>query len=178
MTVFTKNEIEKTFIKMLNEKELSEISVNDIAAACEINRNTFYYHYSSISDLIESIIKKTVDNSIKKFPSTDSFEECLIFAISTASENKRAIRHIYDSASRPIFERHLWELCDYAVDNYLKSNSKSKKFEPEELEVIKGFFKNECFGFTISWINEGMPSDVIKKIKQLGVLKKISKILK
>ena len=41
---------------LLETKALSKITVQDIADACEINRNSFYYHFQDIPALIEEII--------------------------------------------------------------------------------------------------------------------------
>ncbi|MBO4467998.1 MAG: TetR/AcrR family transcriptional regulator, partial [Clostridia bacterium] len=56
MANFTRNAIKDTFIKMLNERPLSQISVKDITSELDINRNTFYYHFHDIPQLIEEII--------------------------------------------------------------------------------------------------------------------------
>lgn len=45
MANFTEREIKRSFIKLLNEKPLSKISVRDIVEDCGINRNSFYYHF-------------------------------------------------------------------------------------------------------------------------------------
>lgn len=50
--------IEKTFIELLQVKELSEISVSDICARCGLNRSTFYANYMDIYDLADRIKEK------------------------------------------------------------------------------------------------------------------------
>ncbi len=50
--------IEKSFIELLQTKELSEITVSDICKMCELNRSTFYANYIDIYDLADKIKDK------------------------------------------------------------------------------------------------------------------------
>lgn len=51
MANFTKRAIRDSFVKLLNERPLSQITVKDIVDDCGVNRNTFYYHFRDIPDL-------------------------------------------------------------------------------------------------------------------------------
>ena len=42
---FTRKAIKETFITLLEERPISEITVKDIVETCGINRNSFYYHF-------------------------------------------------------------------------------------------------------------------------------------
>ncbi len=161
----TKSAIENTFLALLDEHPLSEISVRDITSACGINRNTFYYHYNNIAALLESVIRKMVDDILAQYPPTfASLEDCFLAAINLARKNKRIIYNIYHSTNRAIFERHLWHVCDYSISSFVDSLSTSTyEAVSEERAVIKDFLKFECFGFAIDWINRGMPGDVDEK---------------
>ena len=74
MANFTEKAIKATFIKLLNEKPLSQITVKDIVKECGINRNSFYYHFQDITTLIEGIIIEEADRIISEYPSIDSIE--------------------------------------------------------------------------------------------------------
>ena len=54
----TKELISIAFLKLLNEKPFDKITIKDIVVECNINRNTFYYYYSDVYDLLEEIFKK------------------------------------------------------------------------------------------------------------------------
>lgn len=41
----TKQAIVNAFWELLDEKPLSKITVKDIVERCQVNRNTFYYHF-------------------------------------------------------------------------------------------------------------------------------------
>ena len=43
MANLTKEAIKKSLIKLLNERPINRITVNDIVEDCGINRNSFYY---------------------------------------------------------------------------------------------------------------------------------------
>ena len=51
MAGFAKKAIRDSFIKLLNERPLSQITVRDIVDDCGVNRNTFYYYFQDISQL-------------------------------------------------------------------------------------------------------------------------------
>ena len=53
----TKEAIVNAFWELLEEKPYNKITVKDIVDRCQINRNTFYYHFHDIPELLESIIK-------------------------------------------------------------------------------------------------------------------------
>ena len=77
MATHTKRTIRDSFIGLLNEKPLSQITVRDIVDRCGLNRNTFYYYYQDIPQLLESIVDEEADRMIREHPAAESLEECL-----------------------------------------------------------------------------------------------------
>lgn len=61
----TKNAIKQAFIKLLAEKELERITIQDITSLADINRGTFYLHYEDkyilLSDLEDEILVGLAD---------------------------------------------------------------------------------------------------------------------
>lgn len=66
----TKENIKHIFKELLLTKNLSHITVKEIALKANIERKTFYLHYSSIQDLIDEImldINKTFNDSLSNY---------------------------------------------------------------------------------------------------------------
>lgn len=63
----TKNAIKQAFIKLLAEKELERITIQDITTLADINRGTFYLHYEDkyllLSDLEDEILAGLADET-------------------------------------------------------------------------------------------------------------------
>ena len=53
MPNFTRRAIKESFLKLLNQRPLNQITVKDIVEDCGINRNSFYYHFSDLPALVE-----------------------------------------------------------------------------------------------------------------------------
>ena len=45
----------KGFFDLLDEKTMDKITIQDLADYCHVNRNTFYYHFDNIYDLLEKL---------------------------------------------------------------------------------------------------------------------------
>lgn len=54
----SQEKIEKTFIQLIQTKEINQISVTDICKLSHINRSTFYANYIDIFDLVNKIEEK------------------------------------------------------------------------------------------------------------------------
>lgn len=172
MPNFTKMAIKATFIKLLNEKPLSQITVKDIVEACGVNRNSFYYHFQDIPALVEEIVTEAADRIIAQYPSIDSVETCLMAALEFARENRRAVLHIYNSTNRAIYEQYLWKVCQHVVSTYGEVAFAGKKLPDSDKEVIIQVYKCECFGMVIEWMNSGMNSDMSDRVKRLCELRR------
>lgn len=61
---FTQKAIRASFIKLLNQKPLSQITIKDIVDDCGVNRNTFYYYFQDLPDLVETITKEEAQRVI------------------------------------------------------------------------------------------------------------------
>ena len=168
----TEQRIKNSFVALLNEKRINEITVNDIAEKSRINRNTFYYHFKNVPNLVETMAKETMDEVVAEHPlAHGSVENCLIAIVETIKNNQKIIYQIYDSSNRKFFEWHLWRMLDYLFSALIESSNDKRNFTDEEKEVLKKCLEFEAFGFIIDWINHGMPEDVVDKIKILTSLK-------
>ena len=178
MANFTKKAIKESFLKLLNERPLSKITVKDIVEDCEINRNSFYYHFQDIPCLIVDIVTEETDKLIAEYPDIDSLEVALDAAINFALQHRKAILHIFNSVSRDILESELLKICDHAIRSYIAKHT-------EELNVIDGkltdsdreltikILVNFSFGLTIHWMIDNMNSDILDDFHRLLALRSL-----
>ena len=120
MPSLAKQAVRTSFIKLLNQRPLSEITVRDIVEDCGVNRNTFYYHFRDIPQLLESIISEEGERLIREYPQIDSMEQCLEAVIGFSLANRNVVLHIYHSVNRDIYEQYQWRICRHAVETYLR----------------------------------------------------------
>lgn len=56
--------IRNAFMELLREKTFDKITVTDIVNRADINRSTFYAHYSDVKSLVEEIQKEVIERSV------------------------------------------------------------------------------------------------------------------
>ena len=57
MSEITKKALAETLKKLLSKNKLNKITIKEITEDCGVNRQTFYYHFKDIYDLLEWIYK-------------------------------------------------------------------------------------------------------------------------
>jgi len=51
----TRKAIKQVFIRMMTEKDISDITIKEIADQADINRKTFYFHYTDVNGVLDDI---------------------------------------------------------------------------------------------------------------------------
>ena len=69
----TKNQMAEALKKLIKDRSFSKITVQDIVAACNINRNTFYYHFENNYDLLYKNECQNWRNKINRVKNTAGF---------------------------------------------------------------------------------------------------------
>ena len=164
--------IKKAFVELLEEKPISHITVKDIVGRCGVNRNSFYYHFRDIPSLVEELATEDVDAIIHRYPSASSIEECLDAAAAFAFAHRKSMLHIYQSAERAAFERHLWLVCEHTVSSYINGAFAGKRICPEDRDTIVNYYQCLCFGIAIRWMDGGMREDIRASFQRLCELRR------
>ena len=172
MASFTKKAIKQSLIKLLNERPMNQITVKDVVEDCGINRNSFYYHYQDLPSLVEEIVLEEADQIIQKYPEVESLEQCLAVAAEFALKNKKAALHLYHSTNRESFEKSLMRVCEHVVATYTDRILQGQSIDPEDRAVFIRYYKCECFGQMIDWMDSGMKKEALDQLHRLLQLRK------
>lgn len=155
----TQKFIMSTFMQLLEGESLDKITVRDIVEECEINRNTFYYHYSDIYDLLDDVFRVETE----KFMSEDvdentTFGEEYERAARFVLKYKKAILHIYDSKKRDVLQKYLETLAFSFISRFVKKEADGYGLPDEDIDYITGFYTHAIVGNTLGWIKRKLPS--------------------
>lgn len=135
----TKEAINKAFLELFSEKELEQITINDISERANVNRGTVYLHYTDKYDLLN----KCIDDHLNKM-----FISCLVSG--STHEHLDLI-----SALKPAFT--------YFEENYLffssmLSNQRSFSFRERMQQNIVDSIQVKV---SMQGINQGMDQELI-----------------
>lgn len=101
----TKRLLRQALAEMMNEKEFKDITVKEITDRADLNRGTFYFHYTDIYDLREKIEDELVEDfkeviwSYSPTPDNYSAREMLERAMGYICEQRFLIRTLFHSSS-------------------------------------------------------------------------------
>lgn len=106
--------IYNSFLLLIKEKGIDQVTVKDLINKCDINHKTFYYHFNSLDDLCSHLLldelKDTLNNRFYHDNWKDGAKDCLSYL----EKNKFLTCTLYKSK--------YWNLISRKIKTYLSSN--------------------------------------------------------
>ena len=165
MSGFTKEIIARTFTELLDEKPMSKITVKDIVEHCGVNRNTFYYHFRDIPDVVEFILKKKWDEILEAPQERTSITECVEEMAALIRENRKIMLNVYRSVKRDTFLIYLNDVTEYFNKNVHKFHLNEK-----EIQMLIKYYKCVFVGILMEWLDHGLDYDLAAEMRQVSEL--------
>ena len=170
MAQTTKKAFATSLKKLLSQKPLDKIKITDITEDCEVNRQTFYYHFKDIYDLLEWVYTNEATRALGDKKTYDTWQEGFYEIFEYILENKVFVSNTYNSVSREYLERYLYNETYYLLLGVVEEKSKDMSVREKDKSFIADFYKFAFVGLVIDWIRKGMmeePKDIIKRLNTL-----------
>ena len=170
MSEITKKALAASLKKLLSKKELSKITISNITNDCGVNRQTFYYHFKDVYDLLEWIYLNEVIQSINGKDTYDTWQQGFLSIFEYILNNREFVKNTYNSISREIFLRFIYKQTSLLLMNIIEEKSKKLNVKEEDKEFIANFYKYGFVGIVQDWIESGMkenPNNIIDKLNSI-----------
>lgn len=166
----TKMAISYAFKELLLEKPYNKITVNDISERCGINRQTFYYHFLDIPNMVEWICNDDVSKVINFDITYENWQESFLLIFELLEKDKAFIMNIYHHVSHEILTNFLHQATYRMLMQVLEEKSSNIKVSQTERVFIANFYKYGFVGLVLDWVNHDMQEDPHLIIERLDSL--------
>ena len=156
MANFTRNMIIQIFLKQLESKSLDKITIKDIIEEAGINRNTFYYHFKDIYDLIDKIFEEELEKNLSEIEEESTFYDEYKKSAKLFLEHRKAIIHMEHSKSRDVVYNYIETITNDYVEKFVRRYAKGYDISEQGIQFITYFYSAAIYSNTIKWIQDGM----------------------
>lgn len=152
-----KARIADTLNELLEHKELDKITVKELVDACNISRQSFYYHFQDIMEVVEWYQDQVLRQSIEKSLAAPSYKEAIRGVIYETFQHRQLILQLMASQRRKEMEL----LFSRAVRTYLQELPRGKgsgvSGSSEDIETVISFCSFGLVGMMLSALSQKNP---------------------
>lgn len=131
-SLITKKAISQALKELMKTKPLNRITINEIAAQCDINRKTFYYHFEDIYCLLKWTLENEAIAQFDTFDLVTQHNDAVEFALDYISENRAMLRNIVHSIGRTELSRYFFNDIYKPVYNLVCTSAALRKLAASE----------------------------------------------
>lgn len=170
MAQMTKLALAQSLKQLMAERTLDKITVKEIVTRCGVNRQTFYYHFKDIYDLLDWMFVNEGQEFSRRFPDTktnDDGESATRNMCTYLKENKQVVINIYHSLGRELLDRYLCREMATLLYATLKYRSQVIGVKEEDLAYLIAFYKHAFAGSILDWVHDGLSGsidDIVQKM--------------
>lgn len=169
MSNTTKIALEAALKKLLLQKPMDKITINDLTEECGISRMSFYYHFKDIYDLVEWACVEDGKRALQDKKTYDTWQEGLEQIFEAVMENKPFILNVYRSVSREKVESYLYQLTYKLIIDVVSEKSVGMELTQADKEFIADFYKYGFVGAMLEWIGQGMKADYKEIVRKISI---------
>jgi len=162
MASSTKEALGIALKKMLSIKPIDKITIKDIVEECGVNRQTFYYHFDDVYDILEWVFEEDANRVLPSVIHKDEWRENVIMFFTYLHENSSFVLNIYHSQNRSYLMRYFKQKLQVCIRGYTELAAKGKSIEWSDLEFICEFYSHLAVGVISQWLDNNMqlPTEV------------------
>ena len=168
MSQTTKRALEASLNKLLNQKPLNKITINDITEDCGVNRMTFYYHFKDIYDLVDWILTEDAIKVMEGRRSFDTWTEAFQDILQQVQTNRTLVLNVYRSVGREQVEQYLYRLLDPMLKEFADRETTDITVQDADKQFVIDFYKYALVGMVLEWIRRDMKTDPAVMTERLG----------
>ena len=133
----TEHRFAATLKQMMQEKPLDEISVLSLCKRCKVNRQTFYYHFHDMYDLLTLVY---LDEKIEDIDKVKTFKEMISCIYLYYKRNEKLIDATISSVVNDLVLDLFYGACYQAIMNFLGAYEISKVVGSQNKKNIARFY--------------------------------------
>lgn len=156
----TKSMMRDALMELMDEKPFSEITAKDVTARADLNRATFYLHYTNVFALLDEMENEVVEKFAQMLDKAEirqgeAWEYPLIGHICDyIVENPKLCRCLLLQSRSDRLGRKLTEIMKQKSRKVRQAQGRSP--ESPEAEYIHQFIAYGAMGMVRQWLEEGM----------------------
>ena len=145
MPMDMKAKIGETLSQLLCRKPLDKITVKELVDTCGISRQTFYYHFKDLMDLLEWRAQRMTERMIERSLKAETPQAALSEFVRTTAENRALLHKLISSQRRGQVERILFGAVRTYLEELLRRSDKAMRGEYRDAELALDLL---AFGLT------------------------------
>ena len=152
----TKLALANSLKKLLQKKFLDDITVKELVEDCEVNRQTFYYHFQDIYDLLHWFLEHETELALRD---AADWREALALAFRYIQDNHVVIYHVYRSSGREGLDCQFFTLSRALVLRLLDLYAGDLVLKEDDRIFLAEFYMFALSGILLHWMSEDMKED-------------------
>ncbi|SDX98997.1 probable dihydroxyacetone kinase regulator [Evansella caseinilytica] len=163
MSFYTKQALAGALKDMLSTKSLDRITVIELVETCKLSRQTFYYHFQDIYDLLGWIYKTEALAAINNSRSYETWKQGLMTILEYMEANRALCINTYRSLGKEHLEMFLNQVLNELLGDVIDEIVDTHNISEEDKRFIIRFYSHAFAGSLLDWIRDGlkMPSNMM-----------------
>jgi AcrR family transcriptional regulator len=156
---YTKMVLKESLIKILKEKAIARISITELCEEADINRATFYTHYSDQYDLIKQIEGELINDInmyLENYPFNENESESLQVMeklLEYIKENGEVCSVLLSDNGDRNFQKEVMLIVQRKC---IKEWTTKKSMNIEVAKYLYSYATNGSIGIILKWFEDGM----------------------
>lgn len=146
MSVNTKNLIVTAFFDLAKVKPLDKITIKDVVETCGITRQTFYYHFQDILDVIEWSLKQYSQQLTERTQTAKTTREAFRIVLSILEDKSAVLAHLLRSRKQEQVEQILLASIKSFFESLIPKRVVRSAWALDELETMLNFYAYAVIG--------------------------------
>ena len=126
MPLDVKAAVADALLELIRRKDADKITVKDLVEVCGISRQTFYYHFKDIVDVVEWAAQQGVQRLVRESLNAATPQEALGVFVDFAVESQPLVQRLLNSQRREAIERIVVD----ATRTYLADSLRERRGTP------------------------------------------------
>ena len=175
-SINTKQMLVDALITIAEKKPLSKITISELVTYCNINRKTFYYHFTDIYDLLEWHLNNEIEQAISSFDPIYDINITIAYSVNSIQQHSYIKNLIQDSIARDRISKLLNKAIFSQVHHILHTieQKKHKTLEPDFKEFLAKNFTRIIVLSLLDSIENPNPYDIETLQKHISTLFRLS----
>lgn len=139
MATDMKSRIAEHFAALVRSRGIDKVTVTALIEDCGISRQTFYYHFQDIMDVVEWAAQRAAEAMVERCLNSGSAQAALAELIRSTAENRVLFRKLIVSQRRDQVERILFRAIHRYLEEVLRRGSVGLRAEYRDADVALDF---------------------------------------